>query len=363
MFPAISNLDISWPDPSTGGLDQIQKSIQAQNQYQLQTGSNDAAAAGGTFTGGSFYFLGAAISKAGVITLAPLSAGAAQFYNTVTNSNSAGAALTNKLSVEYCEFNDTFYYSGAAGLHKISASNTGSAATLITGSAFRQGYVNGHLIYFGPAVDNGPLRILDTRTDTFTTLASTLLATDTVTTLAPNGILFFGSGRTTHQFFDLSTNTTGTCTGTTVADSAYGWILAGDGNLYAVPRFRNTRVYKLDPNTKTITNVLTDANYNGSNAKRGQWIGPDGNIWTYDSVTSNRMYVYNWRTNQMTVAPYTYTAGATQSAYWGCVSGFDAMYLTPWSLNPGQFRKYAANIGMSNYYNGARLGNTNTQMY
>jgi hypothetical protein len=209
-------------------------------------------------------------------------------------------------------------------------------------------------MYFGKN-GGGPINILDTNTNTFTqTTGTTITGDQTALTLAPNNILFTGGSGTTHQFYDLNTNTKGTCSGTTAADSSYSWILAGDGNLYSVPRFRNTSVYRLNPNTKTITTVLTDANYNAANAKRGQWLGPDGNIWTYDAVTANRMYSYDWRTNKMSVAPYTYAVGGSDRAYGTCVAGFDAMYLCPWDAN--QYRRYYGNVGMSNYFNGARVG-------
>lgn len=362
MFPAISNLDVSWPDPATGGLDQIQKYIQAQNQYIVGYGDNDAADVGSTFTGGSYNYLGAAISDNGIITLAPLLASVPQFYNTVTNSNSTGASMSGRTDVVYSSNADAFYYGGESnGVAKIRLSATGSAPTSITASGrFDQGCVNGNLIYFGPGDASGPIRILDTTTDTFTTVG-TITETYSIPTLAPNNILFFGSGTTSHQYYDFNTNTSGTCTGTTDSDSAYSWILAGDGYLYSVPRFRNTKVYKLDPNTKTITMVLNDAGYNGSNAKRGQWIGPDGNIWTYDAVAVDRMYVYNWRTNTMSIAPFEYTVGSSDRPYWGCVPGFDAMYLCPWDKN--QFRKYYANRQISRYFNGNRIGTSFTQMY
>lgn len=358
MFPAISNLDVSWPDPSTGGLDQIQKYIQAQNQYNVDYGVDDAANVGTTFSAGSYYYISSAISKQGIITSAPLLASAPQFYNTVTNTNSTGASMSGRVSVVYSAIADAFYYGGETnGLVKISLSATGSSATSITASGrFDTPAVNGNLIYYGPGSSSGPIRILDTNTNTWTTLGN-ITETSGIATLAPNNILFFGSGATTHQYYDLNTNTSGTCTGTTDSDSAYSWILAGDGNLYSVPRFRNTKVFRLNPNTKTITQVLNDANYNGSNAKRGQWIGPDGNIWTYDAVAANRMYSYNWRTNTMSVAPFTYSVGGSDRAYGTCVPGFDAMYLCPWDSN--QYRKYYGNVKIDKYFNGARIGTAN----
>jgi hypothetical protein len=362
MFPAISNLDVSWPDPSVGGLDQIQKFIQAQNQYIIQTGSNDAANVGTTFSAGAYYYIGSAISKTGIITTAPLFASAPLFYNTVTNSNSTGASMSGFVGVAYSEAADAFYYVGGTGIKKILLSATGSASTNVTASnVYNPPAVNGNLMYFAKN-GGGPINILNTNTDTFTQTTGTSLTGDGLTlTLAPNNILFTGGSTTTHQFYNLNTNTKGTCSGTTDADSAYSWILAGDGNLYSVPRFRNTKVYRLNPNTQTITMVLNDANYNGSNAKRGQWIGPDGNIWTYDAVAANRMYSYNWRTNTMSVAPYTYSVGGSDRAYGGCVPGFDAMYLTPWDAN--QYRRYYGNVGMSNYFNAARIGTNNTNHF
>jgi hypothetical protein len=364
MFPAISNLDVSFPDPSVGGLDQIQKYIQAQNQYLIQTGSDDAAFVGNSFTGGSFGYLGAAISKSGIILAAPFFTNAGQFYNTVTNSNSETTALSGRVSVTYSAKADAFYVGGESnGLVKIPLSDTGSTPTTITGSGgYSEGAVNGNLIYFGPSRDNAPINVLNTDTDTFTTLTGGNISNErSVPTLTPNNILFFGSGATTHPYYDLNTNTVGTCSGTTDSDSAYSWVLAGDGNLYSVPRFRNTRVYQLNPNTKAITMVLDDGNYNGSNAKRGQWIGPDGNIWTYDAVAADRMYVYDWRTNTMSIAPYTYPVGANDREYTGCVPGFDGMYLCPWGAS--QYRKYYGNVKIDRYFNQARIGRMNTNQF
>jgi hypothetical protein len=361
MFPAISNLDISWPDPAVAGLDQIQKTIQAQNQYIIQTGSNDAANVGTTFSAGSYNYLASAISKQGIICTAPLFAASAQFYNTVTNSNSTSAAVSGRASIVYSSVSDAFYLGGESnGVVKILLSDTGSAPTSITASGYYpQPAVNGNLIYYGPGSVARPVQVLNTNDDTWTILSGgNITETYTACSIAPNNILFFGSGATTHQYYDLNTNTVGTCSGTTDSDSAYSWILAGDGNLYSVPRFRNTKVYRLNPNTKVITMVLNDANYNGGNAKRGTWIGPDGNIWTYDAVSANRMYSYDWRTNKMSVAPYTYAVGGSDRAYGTCVQGFDAMFMCPWDAN--QYRKFYGNVGVNNYSNGARVGNQNT---
>lgn len=355
MFPAISNYDVSFPDPAVSGLDGIQKYLQAQNQYLVDYSTDDAVNVGSTFSAGGYYYIFSAISKTGIITSAPLVASAPQFYNTETNSNSTGASMSGRISVVYSAAADAFYYGGESnGVVKIRLSATGSSPTVITASGrFDTPAVNGNLIYYGPGDTAGPIRILDTNTDTFTTVGN-ITETYGTATLAPNNILFFGSGATTHQFFDLNTNTSGTCTGTTDSDSAYSFILAGDGNLYSVPRFRNKRVFRLNPNTKTITMVLDDSNYNVNDAKRGQWIGPDGNIWNYDAVSNNRMYVYNWRTNSMSVSPFTYSAGGSDRAFGTCVGGFDAMYLCPWDAN--QYRKYYANRQISRYFNGARLG-------
>lgn len=362
MFPAISNLDVSWPDPSVSGLDQIQKTIQAQNQYLIQTGSDDAANVGTAIPAGNYNYIGGGISKSGIIAISPLLASTVQFYNTITNSNSTGPAMSGRISVNYSAAADAFYIGGETnGLTKVSLSNTGSATSITGSGRFDHGAVNGNLIYFGPGTSTAPVKILNTNTDTFTTTSGTISQTYSQTTLAPNNILFFGSGDTSHQFYNLNTNTTGTCSGTTDADSAYSWILAGDGNLYSVPRFRNKKVYRLNPNTQTITMVLDDANYNSGNAKRGQWIGPDGNIWTLDAIQNDRMYSYNWRTNTMSVAPYTYSVGGSDRPYWGCVAGFDAMYMCPWDLS--QFRKYYGNVKIDRYFNGARVGNSNTSMY
>jgi hypothetical protein len=361
MFPAISNLDISWPDPAVAGLDQIQKTIQAQNQYIIQTGSNDAANVGSSFSAGSFNYITSAISKQGIILTAPYFAASGQLYNTVTNSNSTTAALSGRISVVYSAAADAFYIGGESnGVVKILLSATGSAPTSITASGrFDQPAVNGNLIYYGPGSTSGPVKVLNTNNDTWTILSGgNITESFSNAAIAPNNILFFGSGATTHQYYDLNTNTVGTCSGTTDADSANSWILAGDGNLYSVPRFRNTKVYRLNPDTKVITMVLNDANYNSGNAKRGIWIGPDGNIWTYDAVAANRMYSYNWRTNTMSVAPYTYAVGGSDRPYGTCVQSFDAMYMCPW--DSGQYRKFYGNVGINNYSNGARVGNQNT---
>lgn len=362
MFPAISNLDVSWPDPSVSGLDQIQKTIQAQNQYIVQTGSNDAVDVGTTIPAGSYNYIGGGISKSGIIAIAPLLASAPQFYNTITDSNSTGPAMSGRISVNYSAAADAFYFGGETnGLTKVSLSNTGSATSITGSNRFNHGAVNGNLIYFGPGNSAQGVRVLNTNTDTFTILSGTITELEAQATLAPNNILFFGSSATSHQFYNLNTNTTGSCSGTTDADSAYGWILAGDGNLYSVPRFKNKKVYRLNPNTQTITMVLDDITWNPANAKRGQWIGPDGNIWTFDAAVNNRLYSYNWRTNVVTVAPYSVSIGASDRAYWGCVQGFNAMYLCPWDA--AQFRKYYGNVKIDRYSNGARVGNANTSMY
>ena len=357
MFTPISNLDVSWPDPSVNGGDQIQKYINVQNQYLIQTSSvDDASNVGTTFSAGVYYYIGGAISKSGIITIAPYFATSAKFYDTNTGVNSSGSALSGCASATYSSYNDAFYYgSGTTGLTKVLVSNLTSASAQIgPNSNEYNGYAHGKYIYYGPGSTSGPLRILDVTTDTIIT-GSTINEARSVPTLAPNSILFFGSEATSHVWYDLNTGTTGTCSGTTDSDSAYSWILAGDGNLYSVPRFRNNKVYRLNPNTKTITMVLNDANYGGAGeAKRGQWIGPDGNIWTYNANVANKLYSYNWRTNQMTVAPYTYSIGGSDRAYSGCVMAGDGMYFLPWDSN--QFRKYYK-TGFNTFITTPRVGN------
>ena len=361
MFAAVSNYDISWPDPSVGGLDQQQKLIQAQNQYLIQTGSNDATDVGTSIpNAGNFAYLDSAISKKGVIALSPFfSQVPAFYYNGVVTS---GGSLSGRISVTYCAANDSFYYGGeTTGIVKIPVSDTGSNGISITGSGyFPQGCVDGTKIYYGPGSSAGPVKVLDTTTDTFTTLGN-ITELYSQPTLAPNGILFFGSGATTHEYYDLNTNTSGTCTGTTDADSAYGWILAGDGYLYSVPRFQNTKVYRIDPLTQTISMVLDDANYISSDVKRGQWLGPDGNIWTLNGSVNDAMYIYNWRTNTMSIAPYTYSKGSTDRPFWSCVMNNGEMIMTPWDTS--YFRRYYTNPNWSGYINEARVGNQNFSMY
>lgn len=325
MFPAISNFDISWPDPSMLSSDSTQKWLQASTQYLIPTSSTNDSTTIGT-TSNSFTWMGCASDENGVVSFAPLNGTTSIFVNTKNQSITTGASLTNTEFASYNPYDNKFYYSGASGVKRISAAATGSTAEVVTTTATRGVTFTGNLVWMAPTATNQPVRFYNIDNGTSGSAGGNIAIDAREPIVAPNGIIFLGSSSTSIPWYDPITNTNGTISGV-ASDSSYNLCLGRDGFLYSVPRFTNTSVYRINPYTKTITTVFTGAPYVAS-AKRGQWLMPNGMIATVQGA--NTVLMYDPVTNK--AYSNTFTIAFTTAA---CHAGISTEYGTLYSPNGG----------------------------
>lgn len=302
MFAAVSNLDISWPDPAVLSPDNTQKWLQASTQYLIQTSSTNDASTIGT-TANSYTWMACASDENGVVSFAPLGGTTTLFVQTKQQVVTTGASLTNMEYTSYNPYDNKFYYSGGGGLTRVSASNTGSAVETITTTTTRGVAFQGNLVWMSPSATNQPVRFYNIDNGTSGSVGSNISIDAREPIIAPNGLVVFGGAGTSLAWYDPYTNTNGTMSGV-AGDSSYNLVLARDGYIYSVPRFTNTSVYRIDPYKKSISTVFTGAPYN-STVKRGQWLMPNGMIATTQG--SNVIIMYDPVTNRAYSNTYTYT--------------------------------------------------------
>lgn len=301
MFPAVSNFDISWPDPISLTNDTTQKWLQASTQYLIPTASNDTSTIGTTTN--SYTWMGCACDENGVVAFAPLGGTTTLFVQTKQQVITTGASLTNMEFAGYNPYDNKFYFSGGGGLKRVSASNTGSAVEVITTTTTRGMTFQRSIVWMAPSATNQPARFYNIDNGTSGSVGSNIAIDAREPIVAPNGIVFFGSSATSIPWYDPATNTNGTIGGV-AGDSSYNLVLARDGYLYSVPRFNNTSVYRIDPYKKVITTVYSGAPYS-STVKRGQWLMPNGMIATTQG--SNTIIMYDPIANKAYSNTYTYT--------------------------------------------------------
>jgi hypothetical protein len=334
MFPAISNYDLSWPDPSVLALGDIQKYLQCSAQYTAITSStNDSIVIGTTPQIGDFRYVQGAVSKDGVIALSTLFASAPAYYNTIKNLSSEGAALGGTyLTVTYSAYDDKFYYGGTSNVKSVSATSTGSAYTTISVAAgdCPPMAIGGKLYILNSTSNPNTLNVynIDTATNTVLgTIANTSLATQM--NYAPNGVIVITQSNSTVTWYDTNDKTSGSMSGTTANDGAYKSVLADDGYLYTGGQLNTKTVYKIDPYKKTVTSLGDMAPFTTSDRRQGWQRGPDGNIYTVGGQVANTLFVYNWRKNIAAQLPFTYAVGGTDRNYRDLIATKDAMYLLP----------------------------------
>jgi hypothetical protein len=337
MFPAISNYDLSYPDPSVLALGDIQKYLQCSAQYTAITSStNDSTTVGTTPQSGDFRYVQGAVSKDGVIAMSVLFATKPAYYNTKKDLSTEGVAFGANyyVSVAYSPYDDKFYYGGnGLDTKSVSATATGSAYTTITG--LKGGDANplpiGNLIYsLDSSTSPNTLRTYNIDTATVTSIGP--IASTTVgsgMSLAPNGVLVFTQSNTTVTWYDINNKTSGSMSGTTAADGAYRSVLADDGYLYTGGQLNVRNVYRIDPYKKTVTDLGAMAAFTTNDVRQGWTRGPDGNIYTVGGKTANSCFVYNWKKNIAAKLPFTYSVGGTDRNYRDLIMCQDAMYLLP----------------------------------
>ncbi len=312
MFTPTANLDVSWPDPKVLSNDSTQKWLQASTQYIVPTTTtNDSTTVGNQSN--SFTWMGASANRTGIITFAPLGAAAPLFIDTATLNAVTSSAATNYECVSYNPYDDKFYYSGAGGVARINASNTASAAEVITTTATTGVTFQSNIVWMAPTATSTPIRWYNIDTRTSGSAGSNIAINAREPIIAPNGLIILGGAGTTLAWYDPYTNTNGTM-GTVASDSSYNLSLGRDGYIYSVPRFTNTSVYRIDPYKKTITTVLTGSPYTAT-IKRGQWVMPDGRIATTQGA--NALVLYDPITNS--ASTFTFTFGYSSAAtHAGC---------------------------------------------
>lgn len=346
MFPAISNLDISWPDPAVMTPDSAQKWLQASTQYLIPTSSTNDTSTIGT-TSNSYTWMGCASDKNGVVSFAPLGGTTSLFVDTRNAVITTGASLTNYEFASYNPYDNKFYYCGSPGVKRISAASTGSVAETITTTTTRGLTFAGNMVWMAPSATNQPVRWYNIDNGTSGSAGSNIAIDAREPIVAPNGIIFLGSASTSIPWYDPNTNTNGTIAGI-ASDSSYNLCLGRDGFIYSVPRFTNTSVYRIDPYKKTITTVFTGAPYSGT-VKRGQWLMPNGMIATTQG--SNTIILFDPVANKS----YTYTITFTYSGN-AMHAGFSTEYGTIISPNGGF--PFFNKVNNRNILNQAWSGNT-----
>jgi hypothetical protein len=281
------------------------------------------------------------------------------FYNINTGAQTSGTSATRMVSVTYSQYDNKFYYGAqgptpAQGIYTLSAAATGSAlSAIISGSSGRQFItIDGTTGWITPTnASTSKVLRLDIPTGIVSAVGQDISsgATMGTATVAPNGLVCFGTEGTTCRYYEPSTDTTGTFTGTVAADSTYNWALGRDGYLYSVPRYINTSVYRLDPYKKSISTVFTGSPYTGS-YKRGMWVATDGRICTIQAA--NQMVAYDPITNTAATLPFTFTYN-NNFMHQGATYFDGSMYF----LNATNQLIRVNNVNTRNLFNTAYQGN------
>jgi hypothetical protein len=341
MFAPIAVQDLSWQDPQFGGPDAILKWLECSKAYMnIPTATtNDLVEIGPVLNSTNIYqYIGSAISKNGLIAAAPFFANRILYINTLNDNVTTGSTdiLYDYGTTVYCSYNDSFYLGGGntQGILKNPANNTSSLEYFYTESLFTSlPWVDQNIIYAIEFLGNGiDSRLITFNVDTNTTSSLTRLSGSIIssTFLASNNIMFFQTPRNV-IFYDLNTNTTGSCTGQHDADSIATFRLMPDNNYYSVPFFESDKVYKLDPITKTETEVYSGSPYVGGGSVRNRFIGslPNNTIASWNNVLPYQDYAYDYSDNTVSSLPFTFLKGITDFAYGDCVMATNAMYLIP----------------------------------
>jgi hypothetical protein len=361
MFPAISNLDVSWPDPKVAGLDQIQKFLQCSNQYIIQSSSASDSIVSATYSAGDYNWYDMTISKDGIIAIAPLLGSNFSFYNTNNNqtSGSTGAAKpVNIAYVTYAAYNNRFYYGAANptfGIYYIDAASTGSSSTIISGSATNNRnscVADGNKLWLGTQYNAAQKpAYLNLDTNYITQVGNTTIPAGggAQPAVCPNGLIIYGTENTTINYYDPSTDTVSSFAGTVDSVSCQSWILGRDGYMYAVPRGTSTNVYRIDPYKKTLAVAYTGAPYTAGQNKRGMWMSPSGQICTF--AAANTVIAYDPILNQAYTLPYTISYSANRH-FQGVTAANGSMYILNASSQLIRFN----NVNSRNLFNDAYQG-------
>lgn len=361
MFSAISNYDISWPDPKVAGQDQMQKFLQCSNQYIIQTSSVNDSVVSATYSAGDYNWYDMTISKDGIIAIAPLLASTFAFYNTNDNqtSGSTGASKPGNVAyLTYAAYNNRFYYGLANpsfGIYYIDASSTGSSATLVSGSASNSRnscVADGNKLWLGTKYNAATKpAYLNLDTDYITEVGNTTIpgGSGAQPAVCPNGLIVYGTENTTIYYYDPSTDTVGSFAQTVDSLSCASWILGRDGYMYSVPRFTSTNVYRIDPYKKTLTSVYSGAPYTSGQVKRGMWMAPNGQICTF--AATNTIIAYDPILNQAYTLPYEVSYSQNR-VFQGVTAANGSMYLLNGS---GQLIRFN-NVNTRNLLNEAYQG-------
>ena len=157
MFAPIAVQDLSWQDPQFGGPDAILKWLECSKAYMnIPTATtNDLVEIGPVVNkslSGTYNYIGAAISKNGLIAAAPYFVDRILYINTLNDNVTTGSTdiLYDYGTTVYCSYNDSFYLGGdnKPGILKNPANNTSSLEYFYTESLFTSfPWVDQNIIY------------------------------------------------------------------------------------------------------------------------------------------------------------------------------------------------------------------------
>jgi hypothetical protein len=355
MFAPIATQDLSWPDPQFGGPDAILKWLgcsQAYANIPLST-TDDVITVGPNYGTARYKWVGSAIAKNGLICACPqTNTNKLLFIDTnndyvVSSSYAVSPNADAQLNgVIYCSYDDSFYMSGRPnvgvnGLVKVNASDTSSFSTgsILPNTPLAPGmYVDQDTIYLREWLGlSTPQKLFTYNVKTGVTASIANISSSGFgaeqTLLAPNNIMFFPNNEgNLFQYYDFNTGTTGSCSGRADADNLTQFVLMPDGNYYAVPGFRGDKVYKLDPNTKTLSVVYTGSPYVSGLAQRDRWLAwfPNNTIANLEQTTPFDVIAYNYSNNTAASVNFTIpTGGGGDYAYGSSVLAPNATYAIP----------------------------------
>lgn len=359
MIAAVSNLDISWPDPVNSGNDITQKYLQCSNQYIFPTASaDDAVTVGSLPSTAQFGYYQFALSEDGIIAIAPLLGGNFQFCNVNTGTLSTGAAKPGNMAyATYASWNNRFYFGRANpgfGIYWIDANSTGSSSTVVSGSTTNRNAckADGDKLWLGNVYNaSSKIAYLNLRNDVITEVGTNIPAGNAEhPCICPNGVIVWGSEKAPVYWYDTNTDTVGTGSQNVTADSHPTWILARDGFAYSVPRVSGTTVWRFNPVTKNISSVYTGSPYTAAN-KKGNWLGTDGRIYT--NQAANTMIAYDPITNTASTMPFTFTYSQNRD-FAGITAADGSMFF----LNATNQLIRVNNVNTRNLFNQAYQGLT-----
>jgi len=294
----------------------------------------------GSSYAGSAKWYGAALASNGKVYCPPYDS---RTDWAIINTSADTVAVTGSVNkynfgARYDKITNQVFAMGGGGT-KINCS-TDAASNISGPSVYNGGAVqafDGNILVTAPLYANNFIYTYNISTNTSTQRGATGGDRYPIGTLAANGKVFFPAGGGT-QFteYDPATNTV-TNFGSFTGDHAGNMVAHYDGYIYCFPRFSNSNVIRLNPDTRATTNIHT-LSISPQIISTDACIGLDGRIY----VTRENGGVYWYDPYSNTSGNITMASGDTSFA--GITMGVNGdLYVAAWSS--AYFHKIALTTG------------------